>query len=308
MSASRRRKRTAHDEDHEEGAGKERWLVSYSDMLTVLVGLFIVLYAISQVDQAKFEALAASLNAGFGGSSDSILDSGSSILAENSSVVPLIKPEDSTSVATALRNDKTKDASGDSVTQAVDPKDLSAAREEYESLVELAKSLDARLAKKGLEGLVSYKINERGLVVGLVSDELFFVADTAELTDRSRAVVDSLAPGIRKIENELSVEGHANSIPSSRYRSNWELSSDRATQVLRRFVEKGEVSPERTAAVGFGDARPIKANSSSEGLKANRRVDIVILSSQPERVRELIPQIAAQAQESAGEQSPKDAD
>lgn len=296
MSAARRRKRKTAPEEHEEGAGRERWLVSYSDMLTVLVGLFIVLYAISQVDQAKFQALAASLNAGFGGSSQSVLDSGSSILAENSSVIPLIKPEDATDVSTALRNDKTQEFTGDSADQAIDPKDLSAAREEYQSLVELANKLDARLAKKGLDGMVSYKINERGLVVGLVSDELFFVADTAELTDQSRSVVDNLAPTLKKISNELSIEGHANSIPSTRYRSNWELSSDRATQVLRRFVEKGKVSAERTAAVGFGDARPLKDNAKASGLKANRRVDIVILSDKPERVRELIPQVAKSAE------------
>lgn len=292
MSSAKGRRRAKREEEHEEGADGERWLVSYADMLTVLVGLFIVLYAISQVDQAKFEALAASLSAGFGGSSDSVLHSGSSILVENSAVVPLVAPTDLTDIATALRNDSTEEFSGTSDDEdALDPKDLEAARIEYQTLEGLAKKLDASLSKKGLDGMVSYKINERGLVIGLISDELFFVADTAELTNESRAVVDALTKPLDGIDNELSIEGHANSIPSSRYRSNWELSSDRATQVLRRFVEHGKIDPMRAAAVGFGDARPLKSNESEAGLIANRRVDIVVLSNQPERVRELIPRV-----------------
>jgi chemotaxis protein MotB len=164
------------------------------------------------------------------------------------------------------------------------------------------------LAKKGLDGLVSYKIDERGLVVGLISNELFFVADTAELTSDSRAVIDALTPTLKKIDNELSIDGHANSLPSTQYRSNWELSSDRATQVLRRFVEQGKLDPVRIKAVGYGDARPLLPNDTAEGLRANRRVDIVVMSSEPERVRELIPRIieehmASLANDSVGDNS-----
>lgn len=295
MSKSRGRRKKKHVEE-ESHADSERWLVSYSDMLTVLVGLFIVLYAISQVDQDKFNALAASLNAGFGGSGTSVMENGSSIMVEQGAVAPVISPLDATNLATALRNDNTQDHLGESTEEAIDPADLQAARIEYEALAGLAEKLDNKLAKKGLDGLVSYKIDERGLVIGLVSDELFFVADTAQLTDESREVVDTLTPVLDKVPNELSIEGHANNIPSSRYGSNWELSSDRATQVLRRFVEFGKIDPARAAAVGYGDARPLKSNTSEEGLRTNRRVDIVVLSNQPERVRELIPRVLAEHQ------------
>ncbi len=308
MSAKKRRKKHEEPEEH---ADAERWLVSYADMLTVLVGLFIVLYAISQVDQAKFDALAQSLSVGFGGSHTSVLDSGSTILVENGAVVPLIGPTDLTEIAQVLRDDSDKPHDGTSDVQAddsIDPKDLEAARREYRSLSDLAQELDESLAEKGLEGLVSYKIDERGLVVGLISNELFFVADTAELTPDSRAVIDALTPTLKKIDNELSIDGHANSLPSTQYRSNWELSSDRATQVLRRFVEQGKLDPVRIKAVGYGDARPLLPNDTAEGLRANRRVDIVVMSTEPERVRELIPRIieehmASLANDSVGDNS-----
>ncbi|WP_029068268.1 flagellar motor protein MotB [Jonesia quinghaiensis] len=282
----------AHEEEH---ADSERWLVSYADMLTVLVGLFIVMYAMSQVDESKYEQLAASLAVSFGGSGGtSILSDGSSILETNSSVIPttVVPPEGE--LATALRNDGSSDNEGDSDEEAINPKDMAAARAEFENLESLAERIDKALKKRGLEGSVEYRINERGLIVGLVSDELFFLPDTATLTSNTRKVVDTTAPIMRELNNELSIEGHANSLRSVNYKSNWELSSDRATQVLRRYVEKGKISGDRIAAVGFGDTRPLAKNNTKRGLTVNRRVDIVILSSEPERVRDLLTLVATE--------------
>ncbi|WP_435299657.1 flagellar motor protein MotB [Timonella sp. A28] len=282
----KRSKKAAPVEEHGDG---ERWLVSYADMLTVLVGLFIVLYAMSQVDQAKYEQLAASLAEGFGGSSQAVMNTGSSILENNTAIVPKISPDVNEELATALRNDNT--GAQDSLATSVDKKDYEAAVQEYQDLQALAERLETHLAEKGVDGTVKYRIDERGLVIGLVSDELFFVADTARLTDTSRKVIDTLAPALRKLPNQIAIEGHANTVPSTAYASNWELSADRAVQVLRRFASNGKIDPQRLAATGFGDARPLKSNKTEEGLVANRRVDIVVLSSQPERIRELIPQV-----------------
>lgn len=295
MSKPRSARKKGHEEEGH--ANHERWLVSYADMLTVLVGLFIVLYAMSHVDQAKFEQLAASLAVSFGGSGSSILSDGSSIIDANTAITPTsVEPPDEF-LAAALRNDNSgsdedSGQSGDAEEEAIDPKDMAAAQAEYENLQSLADRIDAALKKRGLEGSVEYRINERGLIVGLVSDELFFQADTARLTKTTERVVDTTARILRELDNELSIEGHANSLQSVNYKSNWELSSDRATQVLRRYVEKGKISGTRIAAVGFGDTRPLADNDTKRGLKINRRVDIVILSSQPERVRDLIPMIA----------------
>jgi chemotaxis protein MotB len=151
------------------------------------------------------------------------------------------------------------------------------------------------LTAQALNGGVSYIIDERGLVIGLVADDLFFTPGSAELTTGARAVLSAAAPVIAALPEQLSIEGHANHLPVSagRYATNWELSSDRATQVLRALVEAGGVPAARVRAVGYGDARPIPAATEQETLNTNRRVDLVILSGAPEAVRQLIPSITA---------------
>lgn len=288
MSARRRRRETARGTDG--GSGRERWLVSYADMLTVLVGLFIVLYAISQVDQAKFEQLADSLAQGFGGSSASVLDSGSTILRDNSAIRPTIAEDLREEISTALREDDPTEPIGDA-------ERYRAALAEFHDLRAIAESLEEALAAKGLGGVVGYRIDQRGLVVELVSDELFFVADTARLSPTSEEVIDAMSPRLVGLPNHIAVEGHANTLPPQAYSSNWELSADRAVKVVRRFVDTGGLPGERISAVGFGDSRPLHPNSTEEGQRANRRVDIIVVSGQSERIRELLPQVARDVQE-----------
>ena len=106
-------------------------------------------------------------------------------------------------------------------------------------------------------------------------------------------VLDVTGPVLANLTDQISVEGHANVLPTKRYPTNWELSSDRATQVLRRLAEQGHVEPTRIAAVGFGDARPLVDTGGLDALDANRRVDLVVLSGVPDEVRVLLPSIAA---------------
>ncbi len=285
MSAPRRRKREV-EEEHDD---KERWLVSYSDMMTVLVALFIVLYAMSQVDVDKFNELRTSLAAGFGAPQVSILTDGAGLMNDTSSQV--VAPTIDGIVPTltgAAHQTGTENGSGESVAAA----DLAAARAEYQDMEALAERIEAALAERGLDGALQFRINERGLIIGMVTDEVFFAAESAVLTETSQIVIDTVAPYLTVLPNEISVEGHANSVPTtSRYLTNWELSSDRATQVLRRLVENGGLPGSRAAAVGFGEARPLLPNETPEGLAGNRRVDLVVLSDEPERIRELLPLI-----------------
>ena len=95
---------------------------------------------------------------------------------------------------------------------------------------------------------------------------------------------------------QVSVEGHANTVPSVRYPTNWELSSARATEVLRRMVDWGGIPGNRIAAVGFGDQRPLN-EPGIDPLESNRRVDVVVLSGVPEEIRQLLPTVAAAAQQ-----------
>jgi chemotaxis protein MotB len=295
--APRRRHKGGHEEEH---VNHERWLVSYSDMITVLMALFIVLFAISQVDQQKYVALRDSLAAGFNTNSNpSILDGTSGTLDGQS-----IEPKTSAAEGTAGMvnadaglgqqgaNPSPPRVAADPDPPGVDPEVLAAAQQEAARLQGLRDQLAAQLAANGLGDTVRFRINERGLVMGLVADDVFFAAASAVLTPTAARVLDVSGPTLVAIPENVSVEGHANTVPvSGRYPTNWELSSDRATQVLRHLVEADGMPGNRIMAVGFGDARPLVAGDSPEALAANRRVDLVILSSAPEQVRNLLPAV-----------------
>jgi chemotaxis protein MotB len=304
MSAAKghggRRPKGGHEEEHE---NSERWLISYSDMITVLMALFIVLFAISQVDQTKYEALKTSLSDGFNDStttSSSILD-GTSGTMDGSSIVP----ESSIAAGTAglVDADAGLGSQGSNPQAAtaptpptdvstVDPTLMAAAMVEASHLQELQAALEAQLVANGLGNAVKFRINERGLVMGLVADDVFFAPASAELTETAGRVLDVAAPSIVGLIEQISIEGHANTVPvSGRYPTNWELSADRATQVLRHLVEFDAMPATRIMSVGFGDSRPLVAGDSPEALVANRRVDLVILSSAPEQVRLLLPAV-----------------
>ncbi|MGY4643747.1 OmpA/MotB family protein [Cellulomonas sp. URHB0016] len=295
-----RGRRQPPEEDH---VNHERWLISYSDMITVLMALFIVLFAISQVDQEKYIALRDSLSAGFMDTttSPSVLDGTAGNLDGRS-----VHQEDTPAAGTAgmvnAEDGLGMQAADPTVPQTItpesmlDPAVLAAAQAEAAHLEQVRDAIAASLQQYGLDGYVKFRIDERGLVMGLVADDVFFAPARAELTETAVRVLDVASPVIVGLGENVSVEGHANNIPvSGRYPTNWELSADRATQVLRHLVEANGMPGGRIMAVGFGDTRPLVAGDSPEALAANRRVDLVILSGAPEQVRALIPALTAGA-------------
>lgn len=296
-----RRRRKAEEEEH---VNAERWAVSYSDMMTVLMGLFIVLFAISQVDQQKFTALRDSLASGFGQGTvhSSVLDSNPGVLdgvsaATNANEVGtagLVTADKGLGQQASSPQAAGAQKAGSSPTE--DPKLLLEARAEVAHLEQIRDAIKSELGAVGLSNAVDYKITERGLIIGLVAQDVFFGPESAQLTPTSQQVIDALSPTLRGISEQVSIEGHANTLPvsgSGKYATNWELSSDRATQVLRRLVEADGMPAGRIMAVGFGDARPEVAGADDQALAANRRVDLVVLSSAPDAVRKLLPIVAA---------------
>lgn len=249
----------AHDEPD------ERWAVSYADMVTVLMCLFIVLFAVSNVDKGKFEQLADSLAAGFGQERTEIGGDAAEHLA--------IPPESDDDAAV---------------------EDLTArALAEYASLEKLRARMHRALAARGLEKAVEFVIDERGLKVGLVGAETFFADNSTQLSQKADAVLDAIGDVIADVDNEVSVEGHADRrISAAPFPTNWELSSGRSTQVARFLVEREGVAGPRVKAVGFSDTRPLVRGGSAAALASNRRVDIVVESNEEDQVRALIPAIA----------------
>lgn len=258
-----RSRRNVPQEEH--SGPDERWMASYLDMVTVLMCLFIVLFAMSTVDQQKFAALSNSLATGFGQEQTELVDVSKGV------VVPT-------------------DLQGEDFT---DP-DLDAARTEFDDLSALRERLREVLGAHGLETDVTFTIDDRGLTIGLISAETFFDTNSTVLSGTATAVLDALGTVLVDVPNEISVEGHADHRGSAApFPTNWELSSGRSTQVLRHLVEACGLPPAHIKSVGFGDTRPTAEGTSPEALAQNRRVDIVILSEATEEVRQLLPAVQA---------------
>ena len=284
----RRGRKRAHEEEHE---NHERWAVSYADMMTVLVGLFIVLYSISQVDQQKFEELRDSLAIGFGNRLPSVIEGSDGALTGVEAVE--VTPDLSADVATDAVPPVAPAPDTEGMTE--EQRNFIAAAAELAHLEEIANQVTGSLDAKGLGDRVRLRITERGLVIGMVADDVFFGADAATLTGTALTVIDTVSPVLAAATEQISVEGHANTVPSVRYPTNWELSSARATEVLRRMVDWGGIPGSRIAAVGFGDQRPLN-EPGIDPLESNRRVDVVVLSGVPEEIRQLLPTVAAAQQ------------
>jgi chemotaxis protein MotB len=268
--SSRRRSRgTEEAEEHND----ERWMASYMDMVTVLMCLFVVLFAMSSVDAAKFEKLKWSLSTGFGTTEGTSVDTAEGV------VVP---PENvgDTGDATASAN-------------------LTMAEQELTSLLAIRDQMAAALEQQGIAAGVHYDITERGLTVRLMGAEAFFDGNSVDLRPQSQQVLSAVGGVLGGIPNQISVEGYADPIGSSGpFATDWELSSGRATQVVRYLVDGGTVAPTRMAAVGYGSARPVSAEGGEPARALNRRVDLLVLSAQGESVRELIPELLKQREAS----------
>jgi chemotaxis protein MotB len=258
--STRPRRRPRKGPPHEEHVD-ERWLVSYSDMVTVLMCLFIVLFAMSSVDTDKYEKLKNSLATGFGTVEAGKVDTAGGLV---------------------VAADQVK-AEGESLTN------MDLALKEVDRLTELKNQMQNNLNSTGLASNVEFQINERGLTVKLVGSQAFFMPDRPELTDRASQVLANIAPVLAPSGMEIMVEGHA-AHGHTAYASTWELSSARAVNVLRYLVDRGSVPPPSIGAVAFGSARQVNDDSTEELMEKNRRVDVVVLSNQPEVVRALIPE------------------
>jgi chemotaxis protein MotB len=261
------RKRGGLEEEHVEHVD-ERWMASYMDMVTVLMCMFIVLFAMSSVDADKFEKLKNSLATGFGAT-----DVGSVDTAEGVVVTADKVGEEGEPLELPLT-------------------DLELAKAEVDELEQLKEQIRLNLAAQNLEHAVDFEIDERGLTIRLIGSETFFASNSVDLAGVAPAVLDAVSPVLSATAYQIAVEGHADSRnPGPPYPTNWELSSGRATQVLRRLVENGHVGQERIGAIGYGSARPVATGGSEADMAANRRVDIVVISDQPESVRALIPSV-----------------
>jgi len=225
-----------HRKQSDNNENLDRWLLTYADLITLLLAFFVVMYSMSQIDNKKFGEVSDALN--------TILKGGNSVLR--------------------FQDEPTKNGHG---------------------LLKLGKlrmvqqKIDQRFKELGKNEALQTEITERGLVVHILESTLFDQG-SAVLKPRAMEVLDLIADLLQGRPNHIRVEGHTDDTPinTSVYPSNWELSSARATTVVRYISDNYAIPPDRISALGYGMYRPLALNNSIENRARNRRVDVVILT------------------------------
>lgn len=247
-----RKKKHAEHENH------ERWLVSYADFITLLFAFFVVLYASSQVDKKKMGQLASAIESAF---QEMGVFQGKSIAppTDDGGGGPA-KP----SVATELG-------------RLIPPKalhsDMSSA-----DIGGLKRELETVLAPEIQRREIALRIGPEGLVVSL-REVGFFDSGSAILRKTSEPAFARISELLRQYPCNIRVEGHTDNVPihTAQFASNWELSTARATEVIRKFIVQYKFAPDRLSAAGYGEYHPAAGNGTEDGRRMNRRIDLVIL-------------------------------
>lgn len=244
-----RKKYDGEDENH------ERWLISYADFITLLFAFFVVMYAISVVNEGKYKVFSDALGSAFGGRA------APKATSEVQQVMPL------PNLGAKRRAE--------------------AMRRERERLTSLARDLTSTLAPLVKEGKVRVIQNSRGVSVEINASVLFDSGE-ATLTADSKEALRALAVLLRDDPHALQVEGHTDNAPirSPTFPSNWELSAARASAVVRLFIDSG-VPPARMTVVGHASNIAVASNDEAEGRARNRRVAVTILSALPDTTTEI---------------------
>ena len=249
-------RRKKHEDEHE---NHERWLVSYADFMTLLFAFFVVMYALSTVNEGKYRILSDSMATAF----RNVPINAASPLAVV--VVPPIAPKPAAAV-------KAPDA---------------VKQQQREKMRSVAKDILAVMAPLIEQGKVRVLETSRGVSIE-INDSVLFSPGQAllqpALVKAMRAIAEVLAP----TDFPITIEGHTDNVPinTPQFPSNWELSAVRATTVLRLFADSG-VAGERLTAIGYADTRPVEPNVLADGRARNRRVTILIDSMVPEKGQEV---------------------
>lgn len=223
--------------------GSPLWMTTYGDLMTQILIFFALLFALSSVDIKKFDMYISSLQGSLG-----IIQGGQTL-------------------------EKGEFIESGEVGQFL------VSAEEQRQFERLEEDVRDIINKNNLKG-VQVELDERGLVIRFVEGVLFD-SGKADLKKQARAVLDKIAPILKQSKRQIRVEGHTDNVPihTRQFPSNWELSTARAVNVVRYFIEKHNLSPYTISAAGYGEYRPVAPNDTDKHRALNRRVDIVILKS-----------------------------
>lgn len=229
-------------------------MLTYSDMITLLMMFFIIMYASSNVDATKYRQISDSFKIAFSGG-QTIVGSGDSMDAKNSSA----RSNKESNVQ--VKNDKVN-------------------QQEENRLNQVKQTIDNYIQQNNMTGSVSTEIEERGLVVS-IRDTLFFDSGKADVKPEFQKKIVEIGKILNTIDNYIRIEGHTDNVPISNYKymDNLDLSTSRSNAVLRVLANQSNINPKRLTSMGYGEQRPIADNNTEAGREKNRRVDIVVIDS-----------------------------
>jgi len=236
----------------------ERWLISYADFITLLFAFFVVMYAISSVNEGKYKVLGTSLGSAFGLSQLQPVETGPIRLTEEEIYFKSIVDRRNARLAEQQRK-------------------------QNERMQKLATTLSQVMDPFVKSGQMTVSQTARGVMLDINASTLFSQGE-AEIAGEARNTLAEVAKVLVEGDQSIEVEGHTDNLPISTpmYPSNWELSSARASSVVRLFIEQG-VGATRLSAVGSADNHPLISNDTPEGRTRNRRVTITVLAPELER-------------------------
>lgn len=255
---------------HEEHANHEAWAIPYGDLVTLLLAFFVVMYAISTVNEGKYRAVSDSLSAAFKGTPHAIEpiqvgDKSPTAIQESN---PPLDPQ-----GNLIGERASLIASESSKPEAPTPD------EKMTPMDKVINEVEATMADLIQQDMLAIRRTDSGVEIELRTD-ILFPSGSATMAPKATAVLQQLADTLKPLSFPMRVEGHTDNRPinTAQFPSNWELSAARAATVVHLFMERG-VDPSRLAVIGLGEFRPVADNATEEGRNMNRRVLVVILSN-----------------------------
>ncbi len=265
----------------EDRINHDRWLVSYADFITLLFAFFVVMYALSSLNESKYRAMSNSMVNAFGklGTLNSQLDGNPDVSRSASKPALASKMDSDPSLKSVRDPDLTPSPKTSSTEQVLN--------QEKEKMKGLAQDIFTVLAPLIDEGKIRVSQTSRGILID-INDSVLFASGAAKLTAQSSQALEAIAKVMANDEHNIQVEGFTDNQPikNGLFPSNWELSAIRAASVARLFIEHG-IAEDRLTAIGQGPKIPVGDNDTVAGRSRNRRVNITILAVLPEKKTEV---------------------
>jgi chemotaxis protein MotB len=261
----------ARKKKHEEHVNHERWLITYADLITLLLVFFIIMYAMSKIDTEKYTILAQSLNLQFT-KGDSIIPKGNGISGK---VTPTNGDGKTEGHGASDQNQSLNNVSED--TEKADKE------KKEKELQDLLQKINAYIVEQKLQTQVSAVNTDRGVAVTL-NDLFLFDLGKADLKPASFPILQKLATLFPTLNSTISIEGHTDNLPlntGSPLIDNWGLSGARSLSVLRYFKNTAGLDDRKFISTGYGETKPKAPNDTAENRAKNRRVEIIVLRNDP---------------------------